>query len=59
MAALIVAEVPEATTGLEGVVTGLSTTALRDAFRLQISIPLAKASRRLRDLGVSNSFAWW
>jgi len=58
MAALIVAEVPEAATGLEGVVTGLSTTALRDAFRLQISIPLAKASRRLRELGVSNAFAW-
>jgi hypothetical protein len=58
MAALIVAEVPEAATGLEGVVTGLSTTSLRDAFRLQISIPLAKASRRLRELGVSNSFAW-
>ena len=58
MAALIVAEVPEAATGLEGVVTGLSTTALRDAFRLQISIPLTKASRRLRELGVSNSFAW-
>jgi hypothetical protein len=58
MAALIAAEVPEAATGLEGVVTGLSTTALRDAFRLQISIPLTKASRRLRELGVSNSFAW-
>jgi hypothetical protein len=58
MAALIVAEVPEAATGLEGVVTGLSTTAQRDAFRLQISIPLTKASHRLRELGVSNSFAW-
>lgn len=58
MAALIVAEVPEAATGLEGVVTGLSTTSLRDAFRLQISIPLPRASRRLRELGVSSAFAW-
>ncbi len=58
MAALIAAEVPEAATGLDGVVTGLSTTSLRDAFRLQISIPLPRASRRLRELGVSNSFAW-
>lgn len=58
MAALIVAEVPEAATGLEGVVTGLSTTSLRDAFRLQISIPLPSASRRLRELGVSSAFAW-
>lgn len=58
MAALIAAEVPEAARGLDGVVTGLSTTSLRDAFRLQISIPLPRASRRLRELGVSNSFAW-
>ena len=58
MAALIVAEVPEATTGIEGVVTGLSTTSQRDAFRLQISIPLSRASRRLRELGVSSTFAW-
>jgi hypothetical protein len=58
MAALIVAEVPEAATGLEGVVTGLSTTSLRDAFRLQISIPLPRASHRLRELGVSSTFAW-
>ena len=58
MAALIVAEVPEAGTGLEGVVTGLSTTSLRDAFRLQISIPLPRASHRLRELGVSSTFAW-
>jgi len=58
MAALIVAEVPEAASGLEGVVTGLSTTSLRDAFRLQISIPLPRASHRLRELGVSSTFAW-
>lgn len=58
MAALIAAEVPEAASGLDGVVTGLSTTSRRDAFRLQISIPLPRASRRLRELGVSNSFAW-
>lgn len=58
MAALIVAEVPEAATGLEGVVTGLSTTSLRDAFRLQLSIPLPRASHRLRELGVSSTFAW-
>jgi hypothetical protein len=58
MAALIAAEVPEARTGLEAVVTGLGTTSLRDAFRLQISIPLPKARRRLRELGVTSSFAW-
>ena len=58
MAALIVAEVPEAATGLNGLVSGLSTTSLRDAFRLQISIPLPRASRRLRELGVASAFAW-
>lgn len=58
MAALIAAEVPEAKTGLEAVVTGLTTTTRRDAFRLQIAIPIARASRRLRELGVSSSFAW-
>jgi hypothetical protein len=58
MAALIAAEVPEARVGLDAVVTGLSTTSLRDAFRLQISIPLPKASRRLRELCVSSAFAW-
>ena len=58
MAALIVDEVPEVASGLEGVVTGLSTTSLRDAFRLQISIPLPRASHRLRELGVSSTFAW-
>ena len=58
MAALIAAEVPEAKTGLESVVTGLTTTTRRDAFRLQIAIPIPKASRRLRELGVSSSFAW-
>jgi hypothetical protein len=58
MAALIAAEVPEAATGLEAVVTGLTTTSRRDAFRLQISIPIPKASRRLRELGVTSTFAW-
>lgn len=58
MAALIAAEVPEATTGLEAVVTGLTTTSLRDAFRLQIAIPIPKASRRLRELAVAGAFAW-
>jgi hypothetical protein len=58
MAALIAAEVPEAKCGLEAVVTGLTTTTRRDAFRLQIAIPIPKASRRLRELGVSSSFAW-
>ena len=58
MAALIAAEVPEVGTGLEAVVTGLTTTSRRDAFRLQISIPIPKASRRLRELGVSSTFAW-
>ena len=58
MAALIAAEVPEVATGLEAVVTGLTTTSRRDAFRLQISIPIPKASRRLRELGVTSAFAW-
>ncbi|MEA5474272.1 HIRAN domain-containing protein [Synechococcus sp. CCY9201] len=58
MAALIAAEVPEARDGLEAVVTGLATTSRRDAFRLQIAIPIPRASRRLRELGVSSSFAW-
>ena len=58
MAALIAAEVPEAATGLEAVVTGLTTTSRRDAFRLQISIPIPRASRRLRELGVTSAFAW-
>lgn len=58
MAALIAAEVPEAKSGLDAVVTGLTTTSLRDAFRLQIAIPIPSASRRLRELGVSSSFAW-
>ena len=58
MAALVAAEIPQAATGLDGVVTGLTTTSRRDAFRLQISIPIPKASRRLRDLGVTSAFAW-
>jgi len=58
MAALIAAEVPEAATGLDAVVTGLTTSSQRDAFRLQISIPIAKAGRRLRELGVTSAFAW-
>lgn len=58
MAALIVDEVPDVATGVEAVVTGLTTTSLRDAFRLQISIPITKASRRLRELGVTSSLAW-
>jgi len=58
MAALIVAEVPETATGLDAVVTGLTTTSRRDAFRLQISIPVPKASHRLRELGVTSTFAW-
>ena len=58
MAALIAAEVPEAAVGLEAVVTGLTTTSLRDAFRLQISIPIERASRRLKELGVNSSLAW-
>jgi hypothetical protein len=58
MAALIATEVPEVATGLDAVVTGLTTTSRRDAFRLQISIPIPKASRRLRDLGITSAFAW-
>ena len=58
MAALIAAEVPEAAAGLTAVVTGLTTTSQRDAFRLQIAIPIPRASRRLRELGVSGAFAW-
>jgi hypothetical protein len=55
MAALVAAEVPQAATGLDGVVTGLTTTSRRDAFRLQIAIPIPKASRRLRQLGVTSA----
>lgn len=58
MAALIAAEVPEAAAGIEAVVTGLTTTSQRDAFRLQIAIPIPRASRRLRELGVSSVFSW-
>ena len=58
MAALIAEEVPEASAGLNAVVTGLTTTSRRDAFRLQMSIPVPKASRRLRELGIASSFAW-
>lgn len=58
MAALIAVEVPEAAEGLRAVVTGLATTSQRDAFRLQISIPIARPSRRLRELGVTSAFAW-
>ncbi|MCP9793377.1 hypothetical protein KBZ20_16615 [Vulcanococcus limneticus Candia 3F8] len=58
MAALVAAEVPEAATGLEAVVSGLATTSRRDAFRLQISIPIEKPSRRLKELGVTGDFAW-
>ena len=58
MAALVAAEVPEAGAGLAAVITGLTTTSKRDAFRLQISIPIPKASRRLRALGVTSAFAW-
>jgi hypothetical protein len=36
----------------------MATTSRRDAFRLQISIPIPKASRRLRELGVTSAFAW-
>jgi hypothetical protein len=58
MAALIAAEVPEAGSALEAVVTGMTTTSRRDAFRLQISIPIPRASRRLRQLGVNSAFSW-
>lgn len=58
MAALIAAEVPEADSGLEAVVTGMTTTSRRDAFRLQIAIPIPRASRRLRELGVTSAFSW-
>jgi hypothetical protein len=58
MAALMAAEVPELVSGLEAVVTGLTTTSLRDGFRLQISIPIARASRRLKELGINSAFSW-
>jgi len=41
---LIVAEVPEVAEGMDTVVTGLTTTSRRDAFQLQISIPIPKAA---------------
>ncbi len=49
---------PEVAHGLEAVVSGMATTSRRDAFRLQISIPIPRASRRLRELGVTSAFAW-
>ena len=58
MAALIVAEVPEVAEGLDTVVTCLTTTSRRDAFQLQISIPIPKASRRLREFTVTSTSAW-
>ncbi|MFM7677015.1 MAG: HIRAN domain-containing protein [Synechococcus sp.] len=58
MATLIAAEVPDVSTGLAAVVSGMATTSRRDAFRLQISVPIASASRRLRELGVTSAFAW-
>ncbi|SBO42696.1 HIRAN domain-containing protein [Cyanobium sp. NIES-981] len=57
MAALLVEEVPEVATGLEAVVSGLATTSRRDAFRVQIAIPIARASRRLREAGAGESGA--
>jgi hypothetical protein len=58
MARLLVEEVSDLAAGLGALVSGLSTTTLRDAFRLQIAIPIERASRRLRALGVNSSFAW-
>ena len=57
MAALIVAEDPEVAEGLDTVMTCLTTTSRRDAFQLQISIHIPKASRRLREFTVTSTFS--
>lgn len=58
LAALLVAEVPELATGVEAVITELATTTERDAFRLQLSIPIEQASEAVRALAINADFSW-
>ena len=58
LAALLVAEVPELATGVEAVITELATTTERDAFRLQLSIPIEHASEAVRRLAINADFSW-
>ena len=52
------AEVPELATGVEAVITELATTTERDAFRLQLSIPIEQASEAVRALAINADFSW-
>lgn len=58
LAALLVAEVPELASGVEAVITELATTTERDAFRLQLSIPIEQASEAVRALAINAAFSW-
>lgn len=58
LAALLVAEVPELASGVEAVITELATTTERDAFRLQLSIPIERASDAVRRLAINADFSW-
>lgn len=58
LAALLVAEVPQLATGVEAVITELATTTERDAFRLQLSIPIEQASEAVRALAINADFSW-
>ena len=58
LAALLVAEVPELSSGVAAVITELATTTERDAFRLQLSIPIEQASEAVRALAINADFSW-
>jgi len=58
LAALLVAEVPQLASGVEAVITELATTTERDAFRLQLSIPIEQASEAVRALAINADFSW-
>lgn len=58
LAALLVAEVPQLAAGVEAVITELATTTERDAFRLQLSIPIEQASDAVRALAINADFSW-
>jgi hypothetical protein len=58
LAALLVAEVAELASGMEAVITELATTTERDAFRLQLSIPIERASEAVRKLAINADFSW-
>lgn len=58
LAAVLVREMPDLESGVAAVITELATTTQRDAFRLQLSIPIERASRSLRALSLNASFSW-